>query len=70
MRGRQMETNNQRAVNDCSIGTWSRYIQRSSIEKWGTQAGKALYPAMTARNKTQTLRIFIMERPSLAKNCT
>ena len=41
----------QQAVNDYCIGTWSRYVQRSSIEKWGTEADKALLPAPTAQNQ-------------------
>jgi hypothetical protein len=35
-------------VNDYSNGTWSRYVQRSSIEKWGTPEDKASLPAPTA----------------------
>ena len=38
----------QRVVNDYSIRTWRQYVQKSSIEKWGTPADKALIPALTA----------------------
>ena len=48
-------------MNDYSIGIWSRYAQRSSIEKWGTDADTALLPAPTARNKAhQTMRTFVI----------
>ena len=51
----------QRAVNDYCIGTWSQYVQRSSIEKWGTEEDKALLPALTAWNQThKTLRTFVI----------
>ena len=50
-----------RAVNDYSIGTWSRYVQRSSIEKWGTLEDKASLPAPTARNKAhKSKRTFVI----------
>jgi hypothetical protein len=50
-----------RVVNDYSIGTWSRYVQRSSIEKWGTPEDKALLPAPTARNKAhKAKRTFVI----------
>ena len=53
----------QRVVNDYSIGTWSWYIQRSSIEKWGTDADKVLLPAPTAHNKAhKTMRTFVFHR--------
>jgi len=49
----------QRVVNDYSINTWSWYVQRTSIEKWGTDADKALLPAPTARNKAhKTMQTF------------
>ena len=50
-----------RVVNDYSIGTWSRYVQRSSIEKWGTPEDKALLPAPTAHNKAhKAKRTFVI----------
>ena len=48
-------------MNDYCIGTWSRYVQRSSIEKWDTEADKALLPAPTARNQAhKTSRSFVI----------
>ena len=38
-------------MNDYSIGHWRQYVQRGSIEKWGTDADKALLLAPTACNK-------------------
>ena len=40
-----------RTVYDYSIGTWSRYVQRSLIEKWGNPEDTASLPAPTAHNK-------------------
>jgi hypothetical protein len=45
-----------RVANDYSIGTWSWYVQRSSIEKWGTPEDKSSLPAPTACNKTHKAR--------------
>ena len=42
------KANNQRAVNDYCIATWSRYVQRSLTEKWGTEVDMALLLALTA----------------------
>ena len=57
----------QRAVNDFSIGTWSRYVQRSSIEKWGTEVDKALLPALTSQNQAhKTLRTFVINQEDWA----
>ena len=51
----------QRVVNDYSINTWSWYVQRTSIEKWGTDADKALLPAPTAHNKAhKNTRTFVI----------
>ena len=49
----------QRAMNDYSFGSWSWYVQRSSIEKWGTDADKALLPAQTACNKAHKTTLFM-----------
>ena len=51
----------QRVVNDNIIGTWSWYVQRSSIEKLGTDADKALFPVPTAHNKShKTISAFVI----------
>jgi hypothetical protein len=50
-------------MNDYSIDTWSRYVPRSSIEKWGTDADKALLPAPTVCNKAcKTTWTFVIHR--------
>ena len=51
---------NQRVVNDFSIGTWSWHVQKSSIEKWGTPANKALLPALTAWSKGKSWQTFVI----------
>ena len=50
-----------RVVNDYGIGTLSWYVQRSSIEKWGTLECKAFLPAPIARNKAhRAKRTFVI----------
>ena len=57
----------QQVVNDYSIGTWSRYVQRSSIEKWGTEEDKAFLPVPTARNQAhKMLRSFVINKEGRA----
>ena len=38
-------------LSDYAIGTWSKYVQRSEIEKHGTVQDKANLPQATARNQ-------------------
>ena len=45
------EKRDDRVLSTWSIGTWSRNIQRSMIEKYGTVADKAVLPVATARNQ-------------------
>jgi hypothetical protein len=45
------EKRDDRVLSTWSIGTWSRNIQRSMIEKYGTEADKAVLPVATARNQ-------------------
>ena len=43
------------------LGAWSLYVQRSSIQKWGTDADKAFLPAPIAHHKAhKTMRTFVI----------
>ena len=43
-------------LSDYAIGTWSKYVQRSEIEKHGTVHDKANLPQATARNQADKRR--------------
>jgi len=43
-------------LSDYAIGTWSKYVQRSEIEKHGTAQDKANLPPATARNQADKRR--------------
>ena len=45
------EKRDDRVLSTWSIATWSRNIQRSMIENYGTEADKAVLPVATARNQ-------------------
>ena len=49
--GYTWEKRDDRVLSTWTIGTWSRNIQRSMIEKYGTEADKAVLPVATARNQ-------------------
>ena len=54
-------------MKDYSIGTWSWYVQRSSIEKWGTEEDNALLPVPTAWNQAhKVLQIFVINQEGWA----
>jgi hypothetical protein len=51
----------ERVLSTWSIGTWSRKVQRSEIERRGTAADKAMLPGATARNQPhKTKRSFVV----------
>ena len=51
----------ERVLSTWSIGTWSRKVQRSEIERRGTAADKAMLPGATARNQPhKTKRTFVV----------
>ena len=43
-------------LSDYAIGTWSKYVQRSEIEKHGTRQDKLNLPQATARNQADKRR--------------
>ncbi len=55
------EDKDARVVNDYSNVTWSWFVQRSSIEKWGIPEDMASLPAPTAYNEThKAKRTFVI----------
>ena len=46
----------ERMLSSYAIGTWSKYVQRSEIEKHGTVQDKANLPQATARNQADKRR--------------
>ena len=54
------EKTDERVLSTGLIGTWSRKVQRSEIERRGTAADKAMLPGATARNQPhKTKRTFV-----------
>mgnify|MGYP006209086981 FL=1 len=56
-------------LSDYAIGTWSKYVQRSEIEKHGTVQDKANLPQATARNQAdKRRRVFTFVGDAQPKN--
>ena len=56
-------------LSDYAIGTWSKYVQRSEIEKHGTAQDKANLPQATARNQAdKRRRVFTFVGDAQPKN--
>ena len=64
------EKRDDRVLSTWSIGTWRWNIQRSKIEKYGTEADKAVLPVATARNQPdKEKRTFVLCDDARAGGC-